>query len=122
MKFTTPCFVCVEDAEERRELIAWSENIGYCLESNYDDAHFIYTTRQTHVHNDYECGYEETSVNCGTNIALFKALAAMNDENDYMQWFTSVACPTMWLYTHKDTRETIGYKATAKEIIEHFKN
>lgn len=29
MKFTTPCFVRVEDAEKRKELTEWLEGIGY---------------------------------------------------------------------------------------------
>ena len=31
MKFTTPCFVRVEDAEKRKELIGWLFSIGYAL-------------------------------------------------------------------------------------------
>ena len=29
MKFTTPCFVRVENPEKRKELIEWLEGIGY---------------------------------------------------------------------------------------------
>jgi hypothetical protein len=71
-------------------------------------------------------------VDCGTNITLFKALAAMNDENDREQWFIGdagmVLCPeyNFWHYAHNELENTWCVnnfrKATVEEIIEHFKN
>lgn len=64
-------------------------------------------------------------IDCGENTELFKALAAMNDENDREQWFVEEG------RMFKCTSDKInGYsyhwmttrKATAEEIVEYFKN
>lgn len=44
MKFTTPCFVRVEDAEKRKELTEWLQGIGYyvcpcCLFDGWNTLH-----------------------------------------------------------------------------------
>ena len=67
-------------------------------------------------------------IDCGDNIELFKALAAMNDENDREQWFTDgyhfELCPTnkadmvAWHMMYR----TKPRKATAEEIVQYFKN
>ena len=91
MAFTTPCFVRVEDAAERKKLIEWLKEIGYeyvqppkeevygckvvCESSYFGTAH----DEQTFATAEY--------IDCGTSVHLFKALAAMNDENDIEQWF-----------------------------------
>ena len=88
--------------------------------------------------------FEKDFYNCGSNIELFKALAAMNDENDWEQWFVKdcgcyglgwVLCRTERIYNHfGDEFDCIGRanwawedfrkyrRATTEEIIEHFKN
>ncbi|MCM1250327.1 MAG: hypothetical protein NC209_04190 [Alistipes sp.] len=65
-------------------------------------------------------------IDCGTDVELFKALAAMNYENDREQWFTD---GNDWCLCHDDivTKMVIPsyalyHKATAAEIVEHFKN
>ena len=135
MTFTTPCFVRVENPEKRKELIEWLEGIGYKflmwgLESNvlYVDvtsgcllcAFESPVTQSEMVSKGY--------IDCGENIELFKALAAMNDENDLEQWFTDgyhfELCPTnkadmvAWYMMYG----TKPRKATAEEIVEYFKN
>ena len=135
MTFTTPCFVRVENPEKRKELIEWLEGIGYKflmrgLESNelYVDvtsgcllcAFESPVTQSEMVSKGY--------IDCGENTELFKALAAMNDENDREQWFTDgyhfELCPTnkadmvAWHMMYR----TKPRKATAEEIVEYFKN
>ncbi len=73
------------------------------------------------------------SYDCGENIELFKALAAMNDENDREQWFIAEeakAWVNQGLYAPIGSFEKcllehrVGIparKATVEEIIEHFK-
>lgn len=134
MKFTTPCFVRVEDAKERAELCAWLNKIGYseamtifprgnrapyvwCIpHSEYTMIpHFVRIQRK-HIPQDVFC--------CGSNIELFKALAAMNDKNDREQWFIEEG--RMFKCT-SDKINNYSYhwlttrKATAEEIVEHFK-
>lgn len=115
MKFTTPCFVRVEDAEKRKELIKWMLSIGH-----------------KHVIAD-KCEiltYGSILQDCGNNIELFKALAAMNDENDYMQYLTDNV-GNMGICTQQSPYRVVQMagisfnidnyrKATAQEIIEHF--
>lgn len=147
MIFTTPCFVRVEDAEMRKELIEWLIGVGYeCVYGGSVDDNLI-----SCYGDSFGVDYKSHMGchNCGDNIALFKALAAMNDENYREQWFISNV--TIFFNKLKGNVETangerylsvgdwfkplvenpkfkfIGRaallfrKATAEEIIEHFK-
>jgi hypothetical protein len=129
MKFTTPCFVRVEDAEKRKELIGWLFSIGYAL-----CEHLIGMDGETPVvvaaFGKFDLWVRthcksETCFDCGENIDLFKALAAMNDENDNEQYFvTELAGSSYCLHKNRNTNldySLVCRKATAEEIIEHFK-
>ncbi len=103
MKFTTPCFVRVEDAEKRYTLQEWCIRLGYkqrlppfvtannedlsCIVVHNDDV-FSLQPAGTELLERYSSGIYD----CGTDIELFKALAAMNDENDYHQVFVHKEC------------------------------
>ena len=87
-----------------------------------------------------ENGYWHTcAIDCGTNEDLFLAIAALREDSDYMQFFTdgtefilcdrydwidmySVLCSG--LSNAKDRVKELDkfQKATAEELIEHFKN
>lgn len=132
MTFTTPCFVRVENPEKRKELIEWLKGIGYRIlfsarhsliesELRYISAH-----KQGYVMADSPLSCDEwiESIDCGENIELFKALAAMNDENDREQWFVSNE-GSEWAICKKTLNVYSGVlcrKATAEEIVEYFKN
>lgn len=132
MTFTTPCFVRVENPEKRKELIEWLEWIGYKLEYLRNDGVIVLTSENRvyvygeAVHEIIKSDYD--AIDCGENTELFKALAAMNDENDREQWFTDgyhfELCPTnkadmvAWHMVYR----TKPRKATAEEIVEYFKN
>jgi hypothetical protein len=132
MTFTTPCFVRVENPEKRKELIKWLKGIGYRIlfsarhsliesELRYISAH-----KQGYVMADSPLSCDEwiESIDCGENIELFKALAAMNDENDREQWFVSNE-GSEWAICKKTLNVYSGVlcrKATAEEIVEYFKN
>lgn len=132
MTFTTPCFVRVENPEKRKELIEWLNNIGRrptsYSESDRSPWFIAYATGrfcQTngfHIHP--EMAQKNGYINCGKNIELFKALAAMNDENDLEQWFVSNK-GSEWAICKKTLNVYSGVlcrKATAEEIVEYFKN
>jgi len=149
MKFTTPCFVYVKDAKKREELIEWLAQIGYRLTylTLNDNLDCIVTGADAARSTNMErFDFWITSVpyvgriDCGNNIELFKALAARNDENDRKQWFINdnyadAGC-VMWhlcdeekfkhYYIEWEDGETDirsqFRKATAAEIVEHFKN
>ena len=157
MKFTTPCFVRVEDAEKRKELTEWLKGIGYyvCSCCLFDGCNTLHCRGIDRLKSAYEvhgiCDYDEETrysidqfkaenvakgypaIDCGENIELFKALAAMNDENDREQWFIAEeakAWVNQGLYAPIGSFEKcllehrVGIparKATVEEIIEHFK-
>lgn len=139
MKFTTPCFVRVDNEESKARLISWILDIGNsyredasgyiiaCLGSRYENIHYA-----------IPYSLVENLIDCGANVKLFKALAAMNDENAYMQYFVyrpkgyiSHILGGWWLCTEQRWIDwakprflnsmVFARKATAKEIIEHFK-
>jgi hypothetical protein len=129
MTFTTPCFVRVENPEKRKELIEWLELIGYKLEYLRNDGVIVLTSENRvyvygeAVHEIIKSDYD--AIDCGKNIELFKALAAMNYENYREQWFVEEGkmfkCTSdkinNYPYNWPNTR-----KATVEEIVEYFKN
>jgi hypothetical protein len=138
MKFTTPCFVRVEDAEKRDELLVWLKCIGYgSCDFLWGNCIKIIRCWTTPKGVDKAVGYpckqvRKTDIDCGENIELFKALAAMNDENDLNQWY--VCDVPYWCdlrqgdwVIKRDTMDhttffpSVFHKATVAEIIEHFK-
>lgn len=135
MKFTTPCFVRVEDAEKRKELAVWLSSIGRYVSpavtsSDYHKDWVIVTEPYDPDLDGYVGIWAKTPkspafIDCGENIELFKALAAMNDENDNEQYFvTELAGSSYCLHKNRNTNldySLVCRKATAEEIIEHFK-
>lgn len=137
MKFKTPCFVRVRERAKRYELIKWLETIGRCSEIwDEGDEYWCALANDTPEHNFTSLPARQFELShyydCGTDIELFKALAAMNDENDRYQWFTDTAddlclCSSdcwsdEWQKVNFEKYYCHWRKATAEEIIEHFKN
>lgn len=137
MTFTTPCFVWVEDAAEREKLIEWMKDIGYEYVKPPKEELFGHK-----VVCDLSCfgtSHDEHTfataeyIDAGTSVDLFKALAAMNDENDREQWFF-VQKDVGDLYgriikhngelffnkSYKTVSPVYFRKATAEEIVEYF--
>lgn len=141
MKFTTPCFVRVKDAEKRKELAVWLSSIGRYVSpavtsSDYHKDWVIVTEPYDPDLDGYVGIWAKTPkspafIDCGENIELFKALAAINDENDREQWFTDTAddfclCSSdrwsdEWQKENFEKYYCYWRKATAEEIIGHFK-
>lgn len=122
MTFTTPCFVRVEDAAERNKLIEWLEEIGY--------THLPFISESDKISTDSNGMIWLTDANrggaydCGTSVELFRALAAMNDENCLEQWFVEEGrmfkCNSKKLNNYS-YHALYTRKATAEEIVEYFK-
>jgi len=136
MKFTTPCFVRVEDAAQRKELMAWLNQLGYNI-YDWDWGGCIRVIRCWTSPKGiskavgYPCKQvRKTDIDCGNNIELFKALAAKNDENDRDQWFVVEHTGSADEMVLADSEDALAYiqsgdgcrKATVEEIVEHFKN
>ena len=139
-KFTTPCFIRKNTAELRKKL----EELGYKqVENGVNEWHipmsklpYLETGYDDRVGNFFvgENGYWHTcAIDCGTNEGLFLALAALREDNDYMQWFVDkrgvfVQCKHRQIQEFVDIAAINGYdiggdwlrKATVEEIIEHF--
>lgn len=135
MKFTTPCFARVEDAEKRKELAVWLSSIGRyvspAVTSSDDHKDWVIVTEPYDPDLDGYVGiWAETPkspafIDCGENIELFKALAAMNDENYNEQYFVTELAGSSYC-VHKNRNTNLAYsltcrKATVAEIIEYFK-
>ena len=136
MKFTTSCFVRVEDVDKRKKLVEWLEGqIGYryCVgcynaRSAIDSPLIPYVLVSTRAETGFvQCFVQrpDEGIDCGTDVELFKALAAMNDVNDHYQWFVATLKPELLALNNSmdDNRlfaEPLFRKATAEEIIEYF--
>jgi hypothetical protein len=131
MKFTTPCFVRVEDAEKRTDLFKWLFDRGYAGRYQINMANSIIVVGLEDgcvdvAHCNTSDGLAAYGlIDCGENIGLFKALAAMNDENDNEQYFVTELAGSSYC-VHKNRNTNLAYsltcrKATVAEIIEYFK-
>lgn len=143
MKFITPCFVRVPDPAKRKELTEWLRSIGYnvCRCCLFDGWNTLLCTQRGTAHGipdyDGDTGYnigwfkaedadkDHPSYDCGENFEQFKALSAMNDENDNEQYFVTELAGSSYC-VHKNRNTDLAYsltcrKATADEIVEHFK-
>lgn len=85
MTFTTPCFVRVENPEKRKELTEWLRNLGRKVMAA-PNMHLVAQNgegvclwMELEYHTDKM--FAKEFIDFGANIELFKALAAMNDEN-----------------------------------------
>lgn len=134
MKFTTTCFVRIENAEKRKELAVWLSSIGRyvspAVTSSDDHKDWVIVTEPYDPDLDGYVGVwakapkSPAFIDCGENIELFKALAAMNDENDNEQYFVTELAGSSYC-VHKNRNTNLDYslvcrKATVEEIIEHF--
>lgn len=140
MRFTQSCFIRKNSKELQNEL----NEIGYKSTNNLVDKgciatssmHGVYTVidewqwSSGNPHVTWNNGFR---IDCGNNEDLFLAIAAINDENDYMQWFICDNEVSMFridqkgfsadkfVHEYMDGRDTTGYrKATVKELIEKF--
>lgn len=152
MTFTTPCFVRVENPEKRNNLREWAKNIGYNfvdvagIESDYSDPQpyievFPHSFRSTTPQGNSFYVASRKAIDCGDNIELFKALAAMTDGPECTEQYLMATANLYVLkrgkvkqlaakgeLLHNDVIVKCGgvfsslRKATAEEIVEYFKN
>ena len=133
--FTTPCFIRKNTPELREKL----EKLGYSPAQNGHGEWFIpmnelpyletFPTSKSYMG---RAGFWSISViDCGTNEAMFLALAALRDDSDSHQYFIFTKDVQMGPASHKkgdlfysDSIKKVPLfhlrKATVEEIIEHF--
>lgn len=93
--------------------VQWS--IRRCMRIRRRTVRFLrmFLTRLTYIH---------TYIDCGKNVKLFKAIAAINDAMDYGQVFVSTSGWTLCPFNvFPVTPKTEGFrKATAEELIQRI--
>lgn len=106
----------VNTAENRE----WLESIGY---DRYIDSGIkgVYIKTQSngmyYLHNKCH-GWSNNVVDCITNSPLFRAVSAIRDDLDYMQWFVD---PCGYWHFNPGLMDGMR-KATLEELKEHFKD
>ena len=123
--FTTHCFIRKNTPELRNKL----QDMGY-RQNIYDKNEYPWLAVNHNMFISVSKGFErlpEFNIDCGENEDLFLALAALRDDNNYMQWFTN---GENWFQNKQNDVEVIKYgagnpinfhKATVEEIIEKYK-
>lgn len=141
--FTQPCFI----NKNTKELKYALKDLGYkddtniwCTKSRKTYAyHYPFSSAIFLNADSLDIPFAKGSslrgkfIDCGDNEDLFLAIAAMNDENDYMQWFVCDDGVSMFridqkrfsadkfVHEYMTGWDTTGYrKATVKELIEEF--
>lgn len=110
MNIQTSCMVLVKEEQQQIDLEKWVKGIGRRIIGGRQDwsNFFLADTDQTCFwlnldENDLGL-FDQDFYDCGDNIEMFKALAAMNSDNDREQWF--VAHAVIRFYRLKDTVQT----------------
>lgn len=122
--FTTHCFIRKNTTELRNKLL----DMGY-RQNIYDKNEYPWLAVNHNMFISVNEGFErlpEFNIDCGENIDLFLAIAALRDDNDYMQWFTD---GEKWFQNKQNDIEVIKYgagnpinfhKATVEELIKFY--
>lgn len=125
--FTQPIIYHPANESNRKEFLEFCFKVGYTFDNGfpvyslYPIVNEITTSCLTITNPDWPL--PKGVIDCGSNLPLAKALAALRDDSDYMQWFVFCTNPYNWRMndgsggTHKD----FWSKATPSELISHFK-
>lgn len=125
MAFIQECFV--RNPENKFRLIVELERLGYQpmymnWRNNIGGSNLVCEGQTWHC---TDSDNKPWCIDCGTNEEMFLALAALRDDTERNQWFvddiTGVweRCESELPSKHMQME---GHKATAEEIVEHFKN
>lgn len=131
-KFKYPCVIWLNEKFIREEI----EKMGYrnCAEPKFDFRQLKLVNREDRY---LRCSsdildtisdedlrevldFEPGIIECGGNVELFLAIAAINDENDYMQWFKSSNDNSHYKCSSEKNQNTEDKKLSLEEIIAKF--
>lgn len=98
MSFQTSCMMLVKNEQQQIDLEKWIEGIGLrVLGGRHGDPRFLIADTDQDAclwleldESAREC-FGQDFYDCGENIEMFKALVAMNSDNDREQWFVAHA-------------------------------
>lgn len=124
---TTPIIYKPANEQDMEEFIRHLVDCGYKNDDEFLTGNenrimtFPYSVRFQHIKNPptkiIGC------VGCGDNLELAKALSALDDETDYMQWMIGVDGEwQLWKRMLCVYEGIICVKATKEELIERFAN
>lgn len=100
MSFQTSCMVLIPTVRQQIELGKWMADIGRPVKQlNRDQPRLLLAFAIANSNPSFWAPPEEQKreamareyINCGENIEMFKALAAVNSDNDREQWFVAHA-------------------------------
>ena len=126
--FTQSCFIRKNSPELREKLKELGYHV-YDLDMNKDSPAERCTVIESEA--DYagirnkEPANKEKFLDCGENEELFLAIAALRDDNDFMQYFKAAEADRLLLCRVKYIEDCTTFhelyrKLTPEELIEHF--
>lgn len=137
MAFIQSCFVRKNTPELREKSVELGRKLLFSAKHGYGNGLFAMKGEQGFVQTYDGLSSGERIIDCGTDEEMFLALAALRDDTDRDQWFICkeeyISTHTMdlvrtgtWQLNTQSDRLSYGLrrlwrKATAKEIVEHFK-
>lgn len=127
--FTHSAFI--EYTPEMRE---WLESLGYEKGYHVNELNrylysYVAVNGKAYYCTCRICDFSTNYTDCTGNHQLFKAITALRDDSDYMQWFVNTHDKNFVICNSKKTaKEFFGEgwqyifrKATIDELINHFK-
>lgn len=122
--FTQSCFIRKDTQELRDKLKEIGLEPHPCIMPKA--CAFLFVNRGFYSRN--EIGYQEEiekAIDCGENEELFLAIAALRDDNDFMQYFKAAEADRLLLCRVKYIEDCTTFhelyrKLTPEELIEHF--
>ena len=117
--------VHVPNKEQRDELIRWlCDVLGYVEDRYYRDTdEYVCVAGKGMFMFSRLATCPPGAMNCGTSIPMFRALAALRDDSDYMQWVIKQdGSGRIYRCSDAKINNDKYRKATPAEIVEHFKN
>lgn len=122
--FTQSCFIRKDTQELRDKLKEIGLEPHPCIMPKA--CAFLFVNRGFYSRN--EIGYQEEierAIDCGENEELFLAIAALRDDNDFMQYFKAAEADRLLLCRVKYIEDCTTFhelyrKLTPEELIEYF--
>lgn len=135
MGFTTPCFMVVDSFKQAvgivdrlKRIIVCKVNTEIGAPDNVSFPCFCAVSTNMLSFGNMDGLASAGFIDCGNKEALFFALVALTDNNDYcMQWLVrgDVTDKANWSFNMTDEISTLGLqlgyrRATAAELVAHF--
>lgn len=124
MAFTQQCFIRKNTPELREKLEEIGRKLLFAARNGYGNVLFTMKGELGLVQPYVNFSSPNTVIDCGTNEEMFLALAALRDDTDRNQWFVDDVAG-VWERSESELpskyMQLNGRKATAEEIVEHFK-